>query len=176
MGFGVNTLEKYRYLVPDEFQGDTTFVGGQVAGRFWLQRIDVPRRLTVSGIIITGLSPTSNCRGCIYADNGDTPVGGKLTIDTGDIALPAAFPAVIPINPSISLAPGKYWVGIELKSALVTLLANNNGPLSRYFIGPIQGCLYDVPGGYGTPVDPCPTVTNAPSTYLEISLQVASVP
>ena len=68
----------------------------------------------------------------IYADNGGTPVGGKLLLDAGNVNIinSGVTGNVIPIN--ITLAPGIYWITTVLISATTKPTVYFVVPLNMY--------------------------------------------
>ena len=185
MGFGARkqfasaTIENTRFLYP-YFFGGISVNQNPVSGRVFLQAIQVPRQLTVDQFLIPILnSGTGNYRGCLYADNGDTPVGGKLTIDTGDVASAANSldpVGTLSVSPVVSLKPGLYWIGYQTSVVGASMRTDGSGSSSNLLPAIFNGCFYDNPGGYGAPQDPCPAVTNLSSQCVYQYLRVLSVP
>ncbi|GAJ06618.1 unnamed protein product, partial [marine sediment metagenome] len=93
-----------------------------VVNRFYTVPFKVEFTVTLDRIGWIQGTLAGNCRGGIYRDNGDTPVGGALIVDSGLLAVPAGAQRKkeIPIV-STRLTPGLYWVGATFDDIVNTI-------------------------------------------------------
>ena len=107
----------------------------------------------------------------IYADNGDTPVGGSLLEESGSTVAAAARKNELTIA-SLQLDPGLYWLAFqESNSACDTVGADTIPAYARG--GTLQSVTYNLI--FGAFTDPCPVVADN-NTMPALYVRVASVP
>jgi hypothetical protein len=141
-------------------------------GRVYLLPYIVPFQHTVELIGYVAGAVAGNCIVGIYADDGDTPAGGALIVESASVAIPAVANHMKELAiADTQLAAALYWLAIEFdddSSAFRDIPAQLvDGTLVAYY--------YDRAGGYGALTDPCPAVTeqaDGPWMYTII----ASVP
>ena len=158
--------------------GRVALVPFVVAHTYYIDQFILPLR--------AGSASGNNFRACIYADNGDTPVGGKLMVDSGQFTGKYPYnPDVAPLTPSITLAnqvrldAGQYWVGAQSDSAVPAFSRNNSfaGGTDCVAVNSLPasflGSYYDNPGGFGAFQNPCPAVTQDPNYSIVLTIRVA---
>lgn len=124
----------------------------------WVNRV-------VSGNVIVGL----------YADNGDTPVGGAVIDESVSGAIVAGVnekkEVALPNTPQ--LTPGLYWIASEFDDALDEIARHN---LHQSLGGTLNLHRYNRGGGYGALTDPCPATTIESEQLPTMYVVVSSVP
>lgn len=142
-----------------------------VTARVYLMPIEIPFRCTVNRICVFYTTPVAgNIRAGIYNDNGNTPAGGTLIVESASIAKSGTNRMQEVTIASTQLAAGLYWIAVQSDEATTITIGDNY----RFSIaGTIQTYYYDL-GGYGAFTTPCPAVTQsaAPANWL----RVASIP
>lgn len=111
----------------------------------------------------------------IYADNGLTPVGGKLLFDSGSIASNTTAPTGISISPALTLGGGFYWICVQFNTVTpVFFRYSANDPIVMVGSELTRGCFYDRAGGFGAFTDPCPSCTSLSSGTPVMGLRLSS--
>jgi hypothetical protein len=110
----------------------------------------------------------------IYRDNGDTPVGGAVVVQSASIAKSGTNRTQEFTVATTSLQPGLYW--IALVSDENTTKFDRYGVSEFFTGGTFFAAYYDRGGGYGALTDPCPAITALTSMALHAFVRVASVP
>jgi len=151
-----------------------------VVGRVYLIPVQVPFRLTVDrlGIVWEAIAIDGNIILGIYADNGDTPVGGAVIAETASTpnsgSAGGGYTTQEIAITDLQLEPDLYWFasehsvinnyyGIGGSAALAGTLVGGNGTLAGYY--------YNRGGGYGALTNPCPAVT----IFKDVAYQFARV-
>lgn len=138
--------------------------------RVYLTPIEVPFTVTVEAISICyGAFCAGNIKGGIYADNGDTPVGGALLQIASSVAKAGAnLRQDIALDAVLRLTPGLYWAAVVSDENLTQLPysmwggAGSPTPTTEY---------YDLVA-YANPLtNPCPATnpSGGPILYLRVS-------
>lgn len=97
-----------------------------------------------------------------YKDNGNTPAGGALLFDSGDIAADSTGVKVVIFSAPITVKAGYIWIGIETQDAVVAFNRYAGNPTWGDLAGEVLvGCQFDNPGGYGAVPAICPAVAGA---------------
>lgn len=135
-----------------EFQGAA--IG--TAGRVYLTPLIIKDTVTVDRIGLTMDDPTAgNWTVGIYADNGDTPQGGDLIVESASTSKGASWTSQeITITPT-TLQPGTYWLAIQ-SDEVTTVIMRTSSMYSGITLNPRY---YDRGGGYGALTNPCPALT-----------------
>ena len=111
-----------------------------------------------------------NFRAGIYADNGDTPVGGALLAESAAVATTGVNQKQeVPIPP-LSLPAGLYWLAHQKDDDADRLYIH---PQAESAGGTLIGRAYAL--AFGPFTNPCPAapITNSPT---QLGVRVASVP
>jgi hypothetical protein len=115
-----------------------------------------------------GSVSAGNARVGIYRDNGGTPVGGAVVVQSASIAKSAAFLGQEFAIATTKLTKGLYWIAVESDEATSKFYRCG----TAFFDPPAFNATgyYDRGGGYGVLTDPCPAVTasnaNVPFAYV----------
>jgi hypothetical protein len=135
--------------------------------------IQISVTLTIDRIaVIWGGTTAGNARIALYRDNGDTPVGGALVVQSASIAKAGTTRKQEFTIAATQLTPGLYWIAIQSdentsKFERIDLAYEAGGTLTGY---------YYTLGGYGVFTNPCPasaaTAAICPGGYV----RVASIP
>ncbi len=148
-----------------------------VIGRVFVTPIYFPDNMVISQISMnmnTAGGALSTIRLGLYRDNGNTPVGGALVVDSGDlganVSVPIAFTFPTPIfaRKGISL-----WAALETSNAVM----NFARAIGTSFFVDLAGeniisGYYDRGGGYGALTDPCPALTGSNLTRFMCFVRV----
>lgn len=173
LGFDLHH-DHYAKFWPVTIQVPTNDANTMTTARVYLMPVQVLFLSTVDRIcVICAAVSAGNMTVGIYEDNGGTPVGGALVVESASLAKPGNFRHVEYTIADTQLVPGLYWVAVESDEATTILIDVEmfGGLIGR----PIEPHTYDRAGGYGPLTDPCPATANpahAPLMYL----RVASVP
>lgn len=143
------------------------------ADRVHIHPLIVPFGVRVDRIGHVNHNPVSgNCYKGIYRDNGDTPVGGELIVQTGSVAVGLVNQVSEDAITEVYLEPGVYWIA---------MIVDNNTHQVRipgYRMvqgGTLTGHKYDRAGGvYGPLTDPCPATT-VQTAIPQFTLRVSDV-
>jgi hypothetical protein len=107
-----------------------------VTGRLYAYGIIVPEQHTFVTIIAWCVTAgvASSLGFGIYADNGDTPVGGALVLDAGTVASNTSA-ATVGKAISEALPPGKYWLveGVSAATTAPIMQADASTRLNPFF-------------------------------------------
>ncbi len=157
---------------------------GSTDGRVQLTPAWLPRPMTLSHLAIPlqGVGAGDLIRLCVYSDNGFTPQGGKLLLDSGSIT-PAASAANVPnifqLPTPLRLGKGIYWLGWMSHNPSTNLISQTASfqPLFNDTGNEMMtGCHYIPSGGFGPFIDPCPTVTrDVFGTVSVIMMRIKSI-
>lgn len=168
---GYTTTYK-RYVRPVFcYQANTTLT--MVAARVYLIPIEIERKMTVDRICVPISTPVAgNIRACIYADNGDTPVGGALIVESASVAKgnPVGRQEIVIVD--TTLEAGLYWVAVQSDESTTVLISESDSFSMR---GTLKGEFYDIAGGYGAFTNPCPGVGEFSGATVILSLRVKSL-
>jgi len=135
------------------------FVPTTVVARVYLVPINVPFDCFVDALMVRIDVQAGNMHIGLYRDNGYTPAGGALVVDSGSVAVPApAGHNDISITETF-LEAGLYWLAVEFSDATATWYWSN------IYVYPLEAVYYDRVGGYGALIDPCPSITVADRHY-----------
>lgn len=156
--------------------GNNECTAGQnpVVAQVYIRPFQLEYPMTLDRIGMRHGTANGNFRAAIYADNGDTPVGGALLVESASIAV-AWGVQEIPIGP-ISLPAGLYWRPVMYDDATDAVLRCSTTTLIDQF-GTLGMHEYLRGGGvYGAFVDPCPATVIEDTHPFVGYLRVASVP
>lgn len=164
-GYPITVL---RYL-PPIFNFNCNFSLTVVTARVYLTPIQVPVRMTVEAIAaaMVGTSAGNRIAG-IYKDNGNTPVGGALVVESASDAKVGTYQRDEISIADTQVEPGIYWLAYESDEATSILMSDAAGFTVG---GTLQNCYYDRGGGYGALTNPCPAITNTslcPVLFLRV--------
>lgn len=142
------------------------------AGRYFLVPFNVEYTITIDTI---GFATRETAGGNVivgaYEDNGDTPVGGSLIVQSASTALAGRINQKIEVPiASTQLTPRLIW--LVLRGSASADVVNGTGAFVRAG-GTLQE--YYIDGAYAALPDPCPAATgqlNAPAMFV----MVTSVP
>jgi len=147
-------IQYLRYLTPVFPYRYSTLT--MTANRCYLMPIQVPIRLTVDRICIPWAGTVAgNIRAGIYKDNGETPEGGDLLVESASVAKSGTNRLQEITITDTQLDAGLYWVAIQGDES-TTEVERSTG--RYYHNGALQEYYYDL-GAYGPFTDPCPAVT-----------------
>lgn len=144
-----------------------------VVNRVYLSPIYVPRRMLVDELCFRSTTNGgSKIIGGLYADNVDTPAGGKLLITTVAVLLSSfTFGTIKPLSITpTALSQGLYWLAAIFDNAGATFEV---APQVKALPDPFNGCFYNA--ATFSLVDPCPAVTVDETTSPYGSLRVNTV-
>ena len=152
--------------------GATSTVTLDTAGRVYLTPIIIKERCWINKIYfyIDSVS-AGNLTAGIYRDNGATPGGGPLVVESASVAAAGTYRVQAISIALTELTPGLYWVGIESDST--TVVTDRISPSGLVHANFLTEYYYDRSGGYGAFTDPCPTptaLTTAPC-YIWVGYQ-----
>ena len=151
----------------------TALTGGGVAainGKVSLEPLQLffPATLEALGAHIRASAPGQNMRMGLYHDNGDTPVGGALIVESASVATGAGRGKYEVAIANTTLPAGLYWMAIQSDGidTFVTIQADESKG------GTLEARSYNL--AYGAFTDPCPATlwSDTPAMYAI----VASVP
>ncbi len=158
---------------------------GSTDGKVQLTPAWLPRPMTLSHLAISlqGTGAGDLMRLCIYNDNGFTPQGGKLLLDSGSITptgpTSANIPNVVQLSSPIRLGKGIFWLGWMSRNTSTSLLAQTSSfqPLFNDTGNEMMtGCHYIPSDGFGSFIDPCPTVIRDDfGTVAVIMMRIKSI-
>lgn len=168
----------YLRMIGDLFAGGPGFVAadwGETMGddTIMLMPLQVPYTITVDRIGLIPRVQNGNIEVGIYADNGDTPVGGARLVTSGIVACPAAGQKQEITIADYELTAELYWLALWRSSATV-VFAMSGAALAASFLG---GTLYTHAiwaGGGGLP-DTCPATEDTGASDA-MYVRVKSVP
>lgn len=127
--------------------------GALPIGRAYLIPLQIEFMVTVDRIGMYVGTANGNIRLAIYHDNGDTPVGGALVVESGSVA------AIVSKNEltvaDTQLAPALYWICVQNDDATLTACRSISYPANA-------GTLFTRRFGqaYGAFTNPCPATVN----------------
>jgi len=140
----------------------TTATVTTVANRLYAIPIIIRARMNITQLGWRVGAAVGNVRSGIYADNGNTPIGGALLIDCGAVAvLPAVSKQEVACV--ITLNPGLYWLAMVNDAANQfrgnTVADALGGTLNSLWVAQAYGALPNpFPGG--------PNLTAVPALYV----------
>ena len=142
-----------------------------VAVRVYLCPVEIMVPMTVDRVMfINNTVSTGNFRVGIYYDNGDTPAGGALIVESGSVATVGVSQKQEVTIADTSLDEGLYWLAFQKSLAADSHFCN----YTRIALGgTLQTHTYA--SAYGAFTDPCPAVA-ATGTVPILGVRVASVP
>lgn len=143
---------------------------------FKLHPFCVPVATTFNRIgIRVATGATGKIRLGVYSDNGGTPTGGGLLLDSGEIDTAVAEDKEVVIN--LTLAAGWYWLAIfSNTTATLRGLGAVSSPALLGFTGVNVTSLHNrasITATYGPLPNPCPAVTLESGTVYLIMLRKA---
>jgi hypothetical protein len=157
--------------MPNKYHWDmnsppTTTTAAFTAGRVYMSPIYIPMLLRARKIGFVIDSVNANFTVGLYQDNGSTPVGGTLIVQSASTAGAGTFTRMENTIADTYLEEGLYWIAIEADAAAVCL----RGSGDTYVGGSYVGSYYDRGGGYGTLTTPCPALSGTGATASEYLL------
>lgn len=108
----------------------------------------------------------------IYEDNGDTPVGGAVIVESPSAAVPGANQLVESTILATQIDPALYWLAVEFDDNTNTA-RRIDGSVKQG--GTLETHFYLRAMGYGALTDPCPATTTQQHNPWQYLL-IASVP
>ena len=151
-----------------------------VAKRLYLAAVWFPARMTVSGMSLQKTFTGGNARLGLYSDNGNTPTGGRLLVDSGTIAVPATPDRSVisyTFKPSELqvLGPGiSAWFAVLFDATITFRCARGQYPVTESGSETLFGARADL-AAFGNLPNPCPTVTADETTSPLCALRIDSV-
>lgn len=142
-----------------------------VAGRVYMTPIQIPWTMTVDRVFVWYTTPVAgNMRAGIYADNGGTPVGGALQVESASIVKSGTWRQQEFTIVATQLTPGLYWLPVVSDEATTKAYPSGleaiGGTLLDYF--------YDF--AYGPLTNPCPASADALGAGIGKGVRVSSSP
>lgn len=151
------------YLYHGSWYGSLGSIGSVartgVAGRVFLALMYLPYPSRVSQIIvqiITAGGAGTKFRVGMYLDNGNTPVGAALMIDSGDIDATITGSRVIILATPQDMPAGFHWMCFETQDAVIQYQGYNAGGFPLDTTQNVFGCSFDQ--AYGALPALCPAV------------------
>jgi len=171
IGFPGYPIAYMKYMMPVfHIRADDTVT--VATARCYLAPIEVRVRVTVDRIVVGWRTPAvGNVRAAIYKDNGDTPEGGALVVESASVAKVGTWQKQEIVIASTVLEPGLYWLSIQSDENTSVVDSEVDGIAQG---GTLNAKYYDRGGGYGAFTNPCPAVTLTSDCPI-IFLRVASV-
>lgn len=134
-------------------------IGGVAQNRVVTLPIEVPENCIVDAICIMNGNVNGNFRLGLYKDNGRTPDGGVLMVETGSVVMAGAnMWQTVSITPTY-LAKGMYWLAFNNDSATATHPTMNVLDATGLDVPFLK---YDL--AYAAFTNPCPAVAAASAT------------
>lgn len=171
----VGKIANPRWVFPQR-AGQGYGVSAQVgtANRVWLCPIYLPKAAVLSNlsteIAIAGGVGTSLRLG-LYADNGGTPVGAAVLVQSGNIAADSAVVKSFTFTP-ITVPAGYVWAALETADATIQFRRFSTIALWNEVGSEMtKGCFYDR-GSFGDLTSPCPAVTSSLAASFAAALRV----
>lgn len=169
LGFDLHHDHYARTLKPKFTQfGTTTTVQDVVK----LCPLEIPFTVTIDRIGVIWDTPVAgNFRLAIYEDNGDTPAGGALSVESASVAKAGINQAQELTVANTQLTLGLYWLAYNSDEAASVYIR------VQPFEGLVGGTLitYQYALAYGAFTDPCPAVASIVSIPF-MYVRVASIP
>lgn len=144
-----------------------------VAARVYIRPLNVVTTRTYDILGYICATANGNVRMCFYEDNGDTPVGGALIVETASVAC-AVVAQEIAIA-ATQIDESLIHIALQFSDATAVLrvgswqhITENNATVKEYF--------YDRGGGYGAFTDPCPAAAVNTGQSPVMFSRVASLP
>lgn len=151
--------------------GRGTFSAVLAASRVFLTPFQAEYTITVDRILHVNRNPSvGNFRQAIYADGGDTPVGGALLVESASTLTTGVDRKQELTIADLQLTPGLYWLALNKDTAGDNLNATH---ASYGRGGTLTG--FSFAHAYGAFPNPCP----AAATYINtpiMGVRVKSVP
>jgi len=171
---GINEHVLYRRLLRPVYDYSVYNDLTVATARVYLIPLEVPVTLTTDAIWVAYLDPSvGNCRAAIYADNGETPVGGALIVESASVAKGGIWSSQDITIADIELNPGLYWLAYQSDENTTIVYGHNTAMINNLRISSYR---YDL-GAYGAFTDPCPAVTVEHATpYLRLWVKSISAP
>lgn len=167
LGFALHHAHYARYLECIFSPGNSA--RGYTTGEAWLWPIQVPYDVTIDRIGCVADCDTVNIRMGIYPDNGDTPQGSALTVESGSVAIAGWGKEELTVADTVIVA-GLNWVVFTLdgtaKAFYFVMDTYQNNPT-------IRGKKFD--HVYGAFPATCPAVANTTQTPINF-VRVKSTP
>lgn len=118
------------------------------AGQLFLRPFTPVVNCTINSVsfVVTTTNGTARFKGALYADNGNTPVGGALLgSGTEVVGCTANVPQTSPFAGAVSLTAGtKYWLGFAFDVTLTFVCSDNNNEgvriITTYATAPPNPC------------------------------------
>jgi hypothetical protein len=147
-------------------------IDGVGGGRIDAVPINIPFTMTVDRILIVLQGAAGNGILGIYRDNGFTPVGGALVVQSASTAL--ADGSNYLVIASTRLTPSLYWIALTNDVGIGNIFHVNNWRMGQG--GRLFWCDVNM-GVYNPLPDPCPVLNlNASSNFFSAWLRIASIP
>jgi hypothetical protein len=159
---------KRRWLSALHGQGIAANSTTLTAGTVYLSLIEILETVTIDQIVwINGATVAGNVRVGIYGPvpTEETSNAAPVLYDSGDIAQSGtSAPQTHTLSTPKTLAPGRYYLALEVSDATATVLRHaNNAQVTGWLQAYARG------GGYGALTDPAPapsSTTICPSLRL----------
>ena len=142
-----------------------------VAGKVFTIPVNVTFHSIVNKIGFYVAVQAGNLRVGIYRDNGDTPAGGALVVESGSVACGAAGPQEIAIA-ATRLIPGLYWVVIQSDTTTAQVFRGSGW---LYAGSTLNGKTWANAGGYGAFENPQVSAVTANQTTLSAYLMASQI-
>lgn len=152
-----------RYLIP--FFGTYNDWFTLTANTVYIVPMEVPYRCVVDRIVVAYYGPVAgNIRACIYRDNGETPVGGALIVESASVAKTGTVRKQEITIADTLLRPGLYWLAINTDESTTNIIH-----IWPWNLGGTLIC-YTYALAYGAFTNPCPAAAGgaAPMATLRV--------
>ena len=143
--------------------------------RVWITPIWIPRALTINEAYfwLATASAGQNARIGLYADNGNTPVDGRLLYDSGNIGTGVVGlkgGVMAPLN----LPRGLVWAALATSDGVMSFYRESASAWCALSIPNFDGCHYTL-GAWGALTNPCPAVNANANAKQVMFFHVASI-
>ncbi len=150
-----------------------------VAGRVFLTAIWIPRSMVLSRMTeetVVGGGAGTKFRVGLYQDNGQTPNGGALIVDSGAQDATAVNANTITFATTQYVQPGMIWAALETGDALIQFRRYNGLPSLNDLSGEfLTGCSFDRAGGYGALPATCPAVSGNLNANWTVHVRIDTI-
>jgi hypothetical protein len=147
---------KYARVLPTVYFNEGISTITMVNKRVYIVPIQIPYMVIIDRLAYTlDTVSAGNVRMGLYRDNGDTPVGGALVVESGSVAKAGTGRKQEVTIPNTQLTPGLYWLAV-LSDESTTIIYRCDGAYGTG--GTLLACYYDI-GAYGALTNPCPAIT-----------------
>ncbi len=141
---------------------------------FWLARSVVVSRMSCQVTTVGGAG--TFLRLGLYLDNGSTPAGGALIVDSGNIAADVLGIRTFTLTTPVFIEAGIIWAALETQDGIVVFNRYSGQPgFAEVGSERLSGGRYDRGGGFGALTDPCPAVTSDAATNFLARLRIDTI-